>query len=376
MKVHLRERISKKTGRVTLYLEIYKGHKKNVNGSIEHIRDYEYLDYYLYLNPKSGVEKQHNKENKAAAEAVKAQKILEIQNGIYGFANTHRLNANFIDYFQKLTDERMRSSGNHGNWKSTLKHLKSYAGEKVTFKDVTIEFLEGLRQFLLYKVVVGENKGLSTNAALSYFNKVKAALNQAFEEKIINDNPAKRVKGIQPEETKREYLTLEEIKSLMSTECRYDVLKRAFLFSCFSGLRWSDIEKLTWREVKKLEGNYRIEFIQKKTKGVEYLDIHIEAVKYLGERDNDLEKVFKGLKYSSYMNVALTQWMVKAKITKPITFHCARHSYATYLLSKGVDIYTVCKLLGHKELKTTQIYTKVIDKKKLEAINVFDEIFS
>lgn len=75
------------------------------------------------------------------------------------------------------------------------------------------------------------------------------------------------------------------------------------------------------------------------------------------------------------MNVALTQWMCKAGITKHITFHCGRHTYATYLLTQGEDIYTVSKLLGHRELKTTQVYAKVIDQKKRDAVNSFNTLF-
>ncbi len=376
MNVTLRQRKSNKTDRVTLYLEIYKGYTKGPNGKVKHLRDYEYLDYYLYGNAKSPLQKQHNKEHLKSAEAVKAQRILEIQNGHYGFANRHKSGANFIEYFKNLTEDRLASKGNYGNWNSTLKHLEKYAGTNVTFKDITHEFVEGFKDYLQNKAKMKSGSLLSTNAALSYFNKFRAALNQAYDERIINDNPAKRVKGIKQAETKREYLTIEELKELDKTECRYDVLKRAFLFSCFTGLRWSDIQKITWSNIKKFEDGYRIEFTQTKTKGVEYLDIHPSALKYLNNKNNDpKEKIFARLKYSSYMNVELSKWMMKANITKDITFHCARHSFATVLLTKGVDIYTVSKMLGHRELKTTQIYTKVIDQKKRDAVKVFDTFF-
>ena len=375
MKITLRKRKSTKTDRITLYLEIYKGYIKDENGKIKHLRDYEYLDYYLYANPKTPAQKQHNKENEKSAEAVKAQMILEIQNGTYGFNNLHKLNTNFIEYFKKLTQDRYSSLGNYGNWDSTLKHLLNYSSATITFKDVTPEFCEGFKDYLLTKVKIREDKLLSKNAASSYFNKFKASLNQALDDKIINDNPAKRIKSIKPEETTREYLTKEELQALMNTDCRYDVLKRAFLFSCFSGLRWSDINTLTWNKLQDYEDGTRIHFTQQKTKGVEYLDIPKEALKYLGERQYNENRVFVGLKYSDYMNTAISRWMLKAGITKQITFHCARHTYATLLLTNSVDIYTVSKMLGHRELKTTQIYAKVIDQKKRDAVNVFDGMF-
>lgn len=375
MKVTLRQRPSAKTGNTTLYIEIYKGYTKEPDGKIKHHRDYKYLDYFLYSKPKNQSEKQHNKENLKLAEAVKAQTILEIQNGKYGLNNPNKLKINFIDYFKKLTKERHDSLGNYGNWDSTLKHLLNYAGATTTFKDITPEFCEGFKNYLL-TVKTKSEKLLSTNSSSSYFNKFKAALNQAFEDGIINDNPAKRIKGIKPEETEREYLTQEELQALINTECRYDVLKRAFLFSCFTGLRWSDINKLMWKEIQKTESGYIIQFKQKKTKGVEYLDIPNNALQYIGAKGNPDDRVFVGLKYSAYMNTALMQWVLKAGITKQITFHCARHTYATFLLTKGIDIYTVSKMLGHRELKTTQIYAKVIDKKKREAVDVFDKEFN
>lgn len=375
MEISLRKRISKKTGRVTLYLEYYKGYTRLPDGKIKHNRDYEYLDYFLYDKPKNPTEKQHNKENLKSAEAVKAQKILEIQNGIYGFNNTHKLNTNFIEYFKKLTEERYQSLGNYGNWDSTLKHLLNYTSTNTTFKDITPEFCEGFKDYLLNKVKTKTGNGLSQNSSSSYFNKFKATLNRAFDDKIINENPAKRVKSIKSEETEREYLNQEEIQALMKAECRYEVLKNAFLFSCFTGLRWSDINTLTWSKIQEFEGGYKVQFKQQKTKGVEYLDITSNALQYIGERGNPEDRVFTGLKYSAYMNTALSQWVLRAGITKQITFHCARHTYATFLLTKGVDIYTVSKMLGHRELKTTQIYTKVIDQKKRDAVNVFDEVF-
>ena len=209
MEISLRQRISKRTGRVTLYLEYYKGYTKLPDGKIKHDRHYEYLDYFLYDKPKNPAEKQHNKENLKSAEAVKAQKILEVQNGMYGFNNTHKLNTNFIEYFKKLTEERYQSLGNYGNWDSTLKHLLNYASATTTFKDITPEFCEGFKDYLLNNVKTKTGKALSQNSSSSYFNKFKASLNQAFDDKIINENPAKRINSIKAEETEREYLTQE-----------------------------------------------------------------------------------------------------------------------------------------------------------------------
>jgi integrase len=147
-------------------------------------------------------------------------------------------------------------------------------------------------------------------------------------------------------------------------------LKRAALFSSLTGLRWSDVEKLVWSEVQHSEINgHFIRFTQKKTKGTETLPISEQAYQILGERGESGEKIFKGLKYSAWINLKLAQWVMKAGITKHITFHCFRHTFATLQLTMGTDIYTVSKMLGHRELRTTQIYAQIVDRKKVEAAN-------
>lgn len=139
-------------------------------------------------------------------------------------------------------------------------------------------------------------------------------------------------------------------------------IKITFQFSCLTGLRWSDIFKMKWSEIKSSKGEYKIVFNQQKTKQLEYLPIFNQAKELLGKVGEPDERVFKGLRYSNYMNMELQRWVINAGITnKIITFHCARHSFATLQLTYGTDLYTVSKLLGHKNISTTQIYSKVID---------------
>lgn len=227
-----------------------------------------------------------------------------------------------------------------------------------------------LKHYLLHEKITSSKNKLSQNSAHSYFNKVKAALRQAYEEKYINENPATRIRGIKAGETKREFLTWEEVQNISKVPCDVKKLKEAFMFSILTGLRGSDIIKMTWSEVRgsNSEGWY-IRFQQQKTKDFEVLPITQQARDLLGNANDREVRVFIGLKYSSYTNVALARWMMKAGIHRNITFHCARHTHATLLLTQGVDIYVVSKLLGHKNIKTTEIYAKVTNMKKNEAIN-------
>lgn len=204
---------------------------------------------------------------------------------------------------------------------------------------------------------------------MSYFNKLNTCLNQAFEDGIIPRNPIRGIEGFKIEERERVYLTIDEVKAMAATECKYPILRRAFLFSCLTGLRKSDIEKMKWSEVRQQGEFTRIVFKQKKTGGQEYIDINPQAVVFMGKRGKPDAHVFPNFSYSSYYLMELKRWAVRAGITKDITFHSGRHTFAVIMLDLGVDIHTVQKLLGHKEIHTTQIYAEVVNQKKRDAAN-------
>jgi integrase len=213
---------------------------------------------------------------------------------------------------------------------------------------------------------------LSQNSALSYFNKFRCAINEAYDARLLNENPLRHIKGIQQKESKREFLTQEELQLLAQTECDLAALKNAAIFSALTGLRWSDIENLTWGDIQKTASGHFLHIVQKKTLDVIMHPISETAVKVLGERGKPSEKVFEGLKYSDSNNDKLKRWILKAGINKKITLHNFRHTYATLLLNKGADIFTVSKMLGHKNIKTTMIYAKVLSETKVNAANLID----
>ena len=342
MKVHLRKRKQTKNGKISLYLEYYKGTATNSDGKVKPVREYEYLDLYLVDKPKSQTDKDSNQKTLNLAESIRAKRLIEIQNGQHGFNSGVKKNSNFIEYFDKQLQKKIQSQGNYGNWESTLKHLKKFAGEKVTFKDIDTEFCERFKEYL-QTTKTKSNLKLSSSSVASYFVKFRTCLNYAVKDKIILSNPCADIATPKIVESKREYLTIDELKKAAKAECRYEVLKRSFIFSCLTGLRWSDIQNLTWSEVQKVnyidentnetKENWRIVFNQQKTKGLQYLDISEQARGYLGEKGSPDDRVFTGLKYSMYINVALLQWMLKAGITKHITFHSGRHTFAVLQLT-------------------------------------------
>ena len=219
---------------------------------------------------------------------------------------------------------------------------------------------------------------LSNNSVVAYYGVLRTALNKAFKEGIITINPTKEFNfadKVKAEASRREYLTIEELKLLIATECKYEIMKQAFLFSCLCGLRVSDIRKLKWSDLQKSGERVRIEIKMQKTKEPLYLPISDEALKWLPQRGEakDDDFIFS-LTHEGTVNNILQKWAKAAGVTKHISFHVARHTHATMMLTLGADLYTVSKLLGHKNIATTQIYAKIVDKKKEEAISLIPNL--
>jgi len=372
IKVKLREK--KISGnRQSLYLDFYPAIPHPETG--EPTRR-EFLGLYIFDKAKNPIDKQGNKETFQLAEQIRQKRENHLNKPeIYTGYEKEQLKIkeqgekNFVEYFKSLADNRKAS--NHDNWVSAYNFLKTFTKGNLKFADLNEKFCNEFKEYLLTTKSNKSNKvTLAQNSAVSYFNKLKATLKQAYKDGYLHSDLNGKIQPIKQAETQRNFLTFEELNSLVKTECNNPLLKRAALFSSLTGLRFSDINNLVWGELEYIEGNgYFIQFKQQKTKGVEMMPISEQAFSLMGERKEPTDKVFEGLTYSAYENKNLAKWIGLAGITKDITFHCFRHTYATLQLSKGTDIYTVSKMLGHRELKTTQIYAKIIDQTKREAAN-------
>ena len=347
-------------GKSALYLHTFNNGK----------RERRSLELSIYTSPINADQKRENKLTIELAERKRAEAIIGLQDKKAGISRKDYSKDNFVDYFERKGQERFESKGNFGNWDASLKHFIKCFGKIVRVQEVDLDLASRFRNYLEFEAETRHGTPLLQNSRHTYFNKFKACVGQAFREKVLKDNIAEYIEGFKQGETHREHLTFEELQTLANTECRYPILKKAFLFSCLTGMRWSDVNNLLWNDIRHSEARgHQIDFKQKKTGGQEYLPISETALALLPEKTDLNERVFKGLKYSAYHNVALFRWMVDAGIKKHITFHCARHTNAVLLLENGTDIYTVSKLLGHKSINTTQIYGHVVDRKKIEAVN-------
>jgi len=355
-------------GRKSLYLDFYPAIVRNGKETRR-----QFLKMYILEKPKTPIDKAGNSDTLRLAEAIRQKRENELNKPeIYNDYEREQLRKKelgercFVAYFRAMAEKRNKS--NHDNWMAALKYLESYTKGSVKFADLDKEFFEGLKEHLLTaKSNRSDKTTLSQNTASAYFNKIKAGLRKAPKGGILDDDLINSIGTIKITDTSREYLSLEELNKLIETPCNNDLLKRAALFSALTGLRFSDIQKLTWGELRKDNGLYSLKFTQKKTKGSEVLPISEQAVSFMGEPGAPTEQVFEGLVYSAYQNRHISQWIGAAGITKDITFHCFRHTYATLLLGAGTNIYTISKMLGHKNVKTTQVYAKIMDEAKRKA---------
>ncbi|WP_139958214.1 tyrosine-type recombinase/integrase [Flavicella sediminum] len=358
----------------SLYLDFYP---PIINSKTGKPSRREFLKLYLNEPPKNSVEKSQNKKNLEFAELIRSKRHVQLRDREYGFEDNVRLNIDFIEYYDSIVASKFESENmsNYSCWKSSLKYFKAFCGNSVVYSNsVSLQMANNFRRYLLaaYQFRSKEKK-LSTNTASKYYKIFIYVLKQAYKENILTKNIAEDISFIKEEETFREYLSEEEITKLWNTKISKPIVKRMAIFSAFTGLRFSDILKLKWDDIYGDEHQgYYIQLRQQKTKSTQNHPISPNAYKILEiDKEPNAILIFNNITYHA-INRPLKEWITNSGIRKKISFHNFRHSYATLQLAKGTDIYTVSKLLGHKNVATTQIYTKVLDKNKIKAANLIN----
>ena len=366
-------------GNQSIYLDYYKDGR----------REYDFLKLYL-VPEKSPLDKSTNAQTLELANAIKAKRIVELQNNAHGFSNgSTRSNVNVIDYIKALAEKkRIKAGGGERttamSYLALARHIEAYRGTKTTFKQVDKAFCTGFIEYLKTaknrNLKRNGNTPIHENTAVGHMKRFESVINAAISDEITNYNPFKQIKPenkIKKRKAEIVYLTIDEVKILKNTPAFYPLIKQAFLFSCYTGLRFSDVQGLMWGQLQKdNNGGTFINYRQKKTQKQEYLPIPQKAVEFLPERADakDTDNVFY-LPSGGYVNLQLKQWAYVAQIKKHLTFHIARHTYATILLSLGAGIETVSKNLGHSEIKTTQAHYAAIENKlQRAAVNLLDKL--
>lgn len=364
-------------GNKSIYLDIY------INGK----RQYEFLK--LYLLPEVGRNKvatrQKNSETMEIANIIKAKRVIEIKEGIAGIKSCKSkmtLDA-WIDVYKKYKLKNTQSPKNiEMHIYATKLQLEKYKGTGIKLCDIDTKYCIGFIDHLNKAKRKYTGIPLSNNTKKLYYAYFNDMLNRAVKEGLILKNPFLEIDSKDKpkyRDSERSYLELDEVKCLARTECVNDDTKRAFMFSCFCGLRISDIRTLKWENIKTtLDDDGRetlhLSLTQQKTNRTVSYALPYEAVKWMPQK-GDSSLVFPDLKSLHTINRHLATWVLEAGIQKHVTFHTARHTFGTMMITLGADLYTTSKLMGHSRTTTTEIYAKIVDKKKDEAMGLIDKFF-
>ncbi len=362
-------------GKLSLFLDFYP---EIINPKTGKPTRREFLQLKIFENPKNELEREHNSTQVQLAEQIRAKRLMDIRNKEYGLKEHMDLDINFYNFFEGVVTDYYNngSKGNYHSWKSSLAYWERYIGRSLNSKQLLPYHVEKYREFLLSaKTLRNKDRVLTNNTSSTYYKNFINVLKKAYKKKLLVSNLAEDAVYIREEETYREYLTEEELQMLSKAICSLPSLKRMAFFSVMTGLRFSDIHNLQWQNIfqDKSQGYY-IKLKEQKTGNMQNHFIPDNAYSLLVKEGNTEGKVFTNIKYTQITR-PLKEWLDTAGINKKISFHNFRHTYATLQLSKGTDIYTLSKMLGHKNVSTTQIYGKVMDKQKIEASKKLNLIF-
>lgn len=369
-----------KSGNVSLFLD-YSNNGKRVK---------DYLGNILQIELSKEI-KAKNKETVRQVMAIANEKDAQVQKEQNGFFIGAKSKVNLIEYIVKVSDDALRKSGNRHSYYYTLralaKHIQAYSGDKTKLGQVDVKYISGFIDYLRTAknqnytregAVHTKEEYLSQNTQHKLCLNLRYVLKEAVKDKLIPFNPFGGIDEIPAaEEDTREFLTVGEVKRLISTPIRNEVIKRAFLFAVMTGLRYSDLSAITWGEIEQGDdGSYMIRFKMKKVKRQQTVYLSREAMKWLPEKGEaqDDEAIFHLPKNDS-ANRQLARWVKQAGITKTVTFHVGRHTAATLLLNQDVPIAAVSKFLGHTKISTTEIYAKVLNESVKKAVSVQDGLF-
>lgn len=349
-----------KNGMLSYYLDYYPGYRdQETMKTIRH----EGLNIYIYANPKNERERNFNATMSEKAEAIRCRRFESIVNDRYDFFDRHKLKADFLEYYRRQLRKHDQK------WEFVYHHFYNFVHGKCTFEEIDIDLCNKFREYLLNAKQLRRDGRISKNSASGYWSTFRGLLKILYRNQLIKTNINDFLDKIETEDTPKDYLSVEELYKLAETPCKKPILKTAALFSCLTSLRISDILSLQWHEIVDFAaGGKCVHTITQKTKTEDIIPISDEALQLIGYSPEKTGLVFKGLK-RSWTQHPMKEWIREAGITKNITFHSYRRTYATLQGAAGTDIRTIQSNMAHKSITTTQRYMKVVDSNKREASN-------
>ena len=306
------------------------------------------MDAWEWISPKTPAEKAHNKEVSKFVAIKQLEIASSLMKGDLSFLGTRTHEGSFEQYYIEYCD-RMTNAGTKRMYLSMLNHVRKYDRNGTQLSDITVEWLDGLQKYL--------RKIGSDNTARNRMLYVKAVLNDAYRKQYIDRRVTDFVKPIKATKVHREWLTRAEVEKLAATPCRNQVIKRAFLFACYTGLRSIDIGGIVGENTQEIDGVVYLRYLNHKSKMWVQSPISNKARPYLDDKIPAGEPQFKDLKrlLNTKSRALFGEWIRAAGITKKITFHCSRHTFAVWALENS-DLYTVSEMMGHSSITTTSIY--------------------
>lgn len=338
------------------------------------------------LNPETNEDdKARNVEILRMAEAEAGIRNADAIRQGYGLEPQHKRNVLLSDYLNHLICSNAFSKQTNVALDMLLHHVEIYRTAKIKISVIDRTWIEGFIRYLrseaISRVTTIKKKHLTENTQARIFEMLDLTLSRAVRDKIIMKSPAAEIKsGEKPKPNKdaRTYLTTDEVRKLMQTECKYQQVKQAFLFSVFTGLRWSDVLRLAWQDLHEDENGKYFHICMKKTRKPIKVYLSEIGATFLPERVDGQEnaRIFQDMPNNCNANRNLRQWAQRAGIKgKRISFHVARHTFATMMLNHDTPLEVVARMLGHARLSTTEIYAKILDHSIAVATLRQDEIF-
>jgi len=296
-----------------------------------------------------------------------------LKNAVLGRLDDNTLLHPYFDHHEKEIKAKIGidyAKGTHQNYVATSKHLKNYVdkqykGQDISIKDVDYDFISGFESYLKMEA------NNSNNGALKHLQRLKKVIGLALKRGDLVSNPFVAYQ-MKKEKVNREFLSVEELKSIEEIELKNATLRKVrdiFIFICYTGLSYSDLIELTELNIAKgIDGELWINLIRKKTGMDTRIPILPPAMEIMDQYKEHPEAINKGTLLPMMSNQKLNQYLgevaIKCGINKPVTCHIGRHTFATTItLNNDIPIETVSKMLGHASLKTTQIYAKVLERK-------------
>jgi integrase len=353
MSVTLRERENTSKNIKVLYLDIYH------NGT----RQREFLtNLKIIAKPKDAYERDLNKKNYATAKNIRDNRAIELESNNYNVAVKHKQDIDFLEFY-KNTFIKTYSKADLRVHNAVYNKFETYITTELSKKKISSREIDFDKCTEFYEYL---QKDLSVQSSVSYFKRFKTFLNYCKRKKIFTENPADNVilkKAVNLKD--KSVLTFEEIEILFKTPASNENVKRAFLFALYSGLRFVDVRKLRKSDVNFKEKTMSIK--QAKTGINLNVNLHDFAIELIKNVESD--KLFD-LPTNEGTNKCLRKWAKDAGIDKHISFHCARHTYGTLLIFNGADSMVVQKLMGFSSAKYMNVYVRIANDMKQQAVNL------